>query len=75
MAPEKSRPRSPESRRHSAAHASDNTICAANPASEASAGRNAAAVGTAATSAVVAGIVGVIALDAVIDLCANVLGI
>ena len=39
------------------------------------AGRNAAAVGNAATSAVVAGIVGVIALDAVIDLCANVLGI
>jgi phospholipid/cholesterol/gamma-HCH transport system permease protein len=39
------------------------------------AGRNAAAVGAAATSAVVAGIVGVIALDAVIDLCASVLGI
>ncbi len=39
------------------------------------AGRTAAAVGEAATSAVVAGIVGVIALDAVFDLCANVLGI
>jgi phospholipid/cholesterol/gamma-HCH transport system permease protein len=37
--------------------------------------RSAAAVGTAATSAVVIGIVGVIALDAVFDLCASVLGI
>lgn len=37
--------------------------------------RSAAAVGKAATSAVVAGIVGVIALDAVFDLCADVLGI
>lgn len=39
------------------------------------ANRSAAAVGTAATSAVVACIVGVIALDALFDLCANVLGI
>jgi phospholipid/cholesterol/gamma-HCH transport system permease protein len=37
--------------------------------------RNAAAVGNAATSAVVAGIVGVIAVDALIDLCANALAI
>jgi phospholipid/cholesterol/gamma-HCH transport system permease protein len=37
--------------------------------------RSAAAVGTAATTAVVIGIVGVIALDAVFDLCASVLGI
>ncbi len=37
--------------------------------------RNAAAVGTAATTAVVFGIVGVIALDAIFDLCASVLGI
>ncbi len=37
--------------------------------------RNAAAVGAAATTAVVVGIVGVIALDAVFDLCASVLGI
>jgi phospholipid/cholesterol/gamma-HCH transport system permease protein len=37
--------------------------------------RNAAAVGAAATSAVVVGIVGVIAVDALIDLCANVLAI
>jgi phospholipid/cholesterol/gamma-HCH transport system permease protein len=39
------------------------------------ASRSASAVGNAATSAVVAGIVGVIALDAMFDLCANVLGI
>ncbi len=39
------------------------------------AGRSAADVGKAATSAVVGGIVGVIALDAVFDLCADVLGI
>jgi len=39
------------------------------------AGRSAAAVGYAATSAVVIGIVGVIALDAVFDLCASALGI
>jgi phospholipid/cholesterol/gamma-HCH transport system permease protein len=39
------------------------------------AGREAADVGKAATSAVVAGIVGVIALDAVFDVCANVLKI
>jgi len=39
------------------------------------AGRSAADVGHAATSAVVAGIVGVIALDAVFAVCANVLGI
>jgi phospholipid/cholesterol/gamma-HCH transport system permease protein len=37
--------------------------------------RNAAAVGAAATTAVVVGIVGVIALDAVFDLCASVLRI
>jgi len=37
--------------------------------------RSAAAVGSAATTAVVVGIVGVIALDAVLDLCASVLGI
>jgi len=37
--------------------------------------RSAAAVGAAATSAVVIGIVGVIALDAVLDLCASALGI
>jgi phospholipid/cholesterol/gamma-HCH transport system permease protein len=37
--------------------------------------RSAAAVGTAATTAVVFGIVGVIALDAIFDLCASVLGI
>ncbi len=37
--------------------------------------RSAAAVGHAATSAVVIGIVGVIALDAVFDLCASALGI
>jgi phospholipid/cholesterol/gamma-HCH transport system permease protein len=37
--------------------------------------RSAAAVGVAATNAVVIGIVGVIALDAVFDLCASVLGI
>ncbi len=37
--------------------------------------RNAAAVGSAATSAVVIGIVGVIALDAVFDVCASALGI
>ncbi len=37
--------------------------------------RSAAAVGAAATSAVVIGIVGVIALDAIFDLCASVLGI
>ncbi len=39
------------------------------------AGRGAADVGMAATSAVVAGIVGVIALDAVFDVCADVLRI
>jgi phospholipid/cholesterol/gamma-HCH transport system permease protein len=39
------------------------------------AGRSAAAVGHAATSAVVAGIVGVIALDAIFAICANALGI
>jgi phospholipid/cholesterol/gamma-HCH transport system permease protein len=39
------------------------------------AGRGAADVGKAATSAVVAGIVGVIALDAVFDVCADVLRI
>jgi phospholipid/cholesterol/gamma-HCH transport system permease protein len=39
------------------------------------AGRNAAAVGEATTSAVVAGIVGVISLDAVFDVCAHALGI
>jgi phospholipid/cholesterol/gamma-HCH transport system permease protein len=38
------------------------------------AGRSAADVGHAATSAVVAGIVGVIALDAVFAVCANALG-
>ena len=37
------------------------------------AGRSAADVGRAATSAVVAGIVGVIALDAVFAVCANAL--
>ncbi len=37
--------------------------------------RSAAAVGAAATSAVVIGIVGVIALDAVFDLCASILGL
>ena len=37
--------------------------------------RNAAAVGNAATTAVVIGIVGVIALDAVFDLCASILGV
>jgi phospholipid/cholesterol/gamma-HCH transport system permease protein len=37
--------------------------------------RSAAAVGAAATSAVVIGIVGVIALDAIFDICASVLGI
>jgi phospholipid/cholesterol/gamma-HCH transport system permease protein len=40
-----------------------------------SAGRSAADVGLAATGAVVAGIIGVIALDAVFAACANVLGI
>lgn len=40
-----------------------------------SAGRSAAAVGRAATAAVVSGIVGVIALDAVFALCTNALGI
>ena len=39
------------------------------------AGRSAAAVGHAATSAVVAGIVGVIALDALFAVCTNALGI
>jgi phospholipid/cholesterol/gamma-HCH transport system permease protein len=39
------------------------------------AGRSAAEVGRAATSAVVAGIIGVIALDAVFAVCANALGI
>jgi phospholipid/cholesterol/gamma-HCH transport system permease protein len=39
------------------------------------ANRSAAAVGAAATTAVVMGIVGVIALDAVFDLCATVVGI
>jgi phospholipid/cholesterol/gamma-HCH transport system permease protein len=39
------------------------------------AGRSAADVGRAATSAVVAGIVGVIALDAVFAVCANALGV
>jgi phospholipid/cholesterol/gamma-HCH transport system permease protein len=39
------------------------------------AGRNAAAVGQATTSAVVAGIVGVIAVDAIFAVCANALGI
>jgi phospholipid/cholesterol/gamma-HCH transport system permease protein len=37
--------------------------------------RSAAAVGKAATTAVVVGIVGVIALDALFDLCASVLGV
>jgi phospholipid/cholesterol/gamma-HCH transport system permease protein len=37
--------------------------------------RNAAAVGGAATTAVVIGIVGVIALDAVFDLCASILDV
>jgi len=40
-----------------------------------SAGRSAAEVGRAATGAVVIGIVGIIALDAVFAVCANVLGI
>jgi phospholipid/cholesterol/gamma-HCH transport system permease protein len=40
-----------------------------------SAGRSAADVGQAATGAVVAGIIGIIALDAVFAACANVLGI
>ena len=39
------------------------------------AGRSAAEVGRAATSAVVTGIIGVIALDAVFAVCADVLGI
>ena len=39
------------------------------------AGRSAAEVGRAATSAVVAGIVGIIALDAIFAACANVLGL
>ncbi len=39
------------------------------------AGRNAAAVGEATTSAVVAGIVGVIIVDAIFAVCANALGI
>ncbi len=39
------------------------------------ANRSAAAVGAAATTAVVVGIVGVIALDAVLDLCASALGV
>jgi phospholipid/cholesterol/gamma-HCH transport system permease protein len=39
------------------------------------AGRSAADVGRAATSAVVAGIIGVIALDAVFAVCADALGI
>jgi phospholipid/cholesterol/gamma-HCH transport system permease protein len=39
------------------------------------AARNAAAVGHAATTAVVIGIVGVIALDAVFDLCASAVGV
>jgi len=39
------------------------------------AGRSAAEVGRAATSAVVAGIIGVIALDAVFAVCTNALGI
>jgi phospholipid/cholesterol/gamma-HCH transport system permease protein len=39
------------------------------------AGRNAAAVGEATTSAVVAGIVGVIVVDAIFAVCANALGI
>jgi phospholipid/cholesterol/gamma-HCH transport system permease protein len=39
------------------------------------AGRSAADVGRAATSAVVAGIIGVIALDAIFAVCANALGI
>ena len=40
-----------------------------------SAGRSAAEVGRAATSAVVIGIIGIIALDAVFAACANVLGV
>jgi phospholipid/cholesterol/gamma-HCH transport system permease protein len=40
-----------------------------------SAGRSAADVGHAATSAVVAGIVGIIAIDAIFAVCTNVLGI
>jgi phospholipid/cholesterol/gamma-HCH transport system permease protein len=39
------------------------------------AGRSATDVGHAATSAAVSGIVGVIALDAIIDVCANVFGL
>jgi phospholipid/cholesterol/gamma-HCH transport system permease protein len=39
------------------------------------AGRSAAAVGQAATEAVVAGIVGVIAVDAIFAICANALGL
>jgi phospholipid/cholesterol/gamma-HCH transport system permease protein len=39
------------------------------------AGRSAAAVGRAATSAVVAGIIGIIVLDAVFAVCANALGV
>jgi phospholipid/cholesterol/gamma-HCH transport system permease protein len=39
------------------------------------AGRSAAEVGRAATSAVVTGIIGVIALDAVFAVCADALGI
>lgn len=39
------------------------------------AGRNAAAVGQATTSAVVAGIVGVIVVDAIFAVCANALGV
>ncbi len=39
------------------------------------AGRNAAAVGQATTSAVVAGIVGVIVIDAIFAVCANALGV
>jgi phospholipid/cholesterol/gamma-HCH transport system permease protein len=39
------------------------------------AGRSAADVGRAATSAVVVGIIGVIALDAIFAACANALGI
>jgi len=39
------------------------------------AGRSATDVGHAATTAAVSGIVGVIALDAVFDVCANVFGI
>jgi phospholipid/cholesterol/gamma-HCH transport system permease protein len=39
------------------------------------AGRSATDVGHAATTAAVSGIVGVIALDALLDACANALGI